>query len=290
MLVRRMFLTLLVCAMTCVTGTAQGLLESAVNEAREPAPPPAGDAPVEQHKSKSKKSHHHDDCDDSSSSDSSLFIAGVFLTGVAVTSPWWGPHQALGDDFARPSSFQAYPGQLESGYLLLGEERAEMGKPYSVRASVEYDNDFHDLSRIGTKLLVEGKQRWGVDTQWNQYFENRPNNVDELTTGDLNLVYRFAQSESVQFRSGLGVNFLHHRQQGTEAGFNFTYGFDWYPTKHLISSNELDWGYVGNASLFHLRSTIGVHFRRLETYIGYEYTNIETAELYGLVSGIRVWF
>ncbi|TWT32665.1 hypothetical protein [Blastopirellula retiformator] len=285
---RRSISTLLTLALLCATAKADGLLNSAVSEAREGPTPSSAPAPS----SSSKQSNHTDDdcsCDDSSSDSSGLFAGGVVLTLGALSSPWWGPHMALGDKFGVPSSFRDYPGQSTPGYMIIGEEWAERGKPYSVRTSVEYDNDFSDLSRIGTKLLVESKQRWGVDTQWNQYFENRPGRVDELTTGDVNLTFRFAQSETMQFRSGLGVNFLHDRS-GTDAGFNFTYGVDWYPTKLLISSSELDWGYVGNASLFHFRTTLGIHYRRLETYIGYDYTNIETVELNGLVSGIRVWF
>lgn len=289
MLVRRPVLTLLACALLCATASAQGLLDSAVYEAREPATPDAAPPQSQESAPKRKRGQHEDDCEPCSANSGSLYAAGAFIVGGAITSPWWGPHLALGDKFGVPSSFRHYPGQAEPGYMWIGDQTAAVGKPYSVRASVEYDNDFQDLSRIGTKLLVESKQRWGIDTQWNQYFENRPGRVDELTTGDLNLTFRFAQSETMQFRSGLGVNFLHNRG-GTDAGFNFTYGVDWYPTKLLISSTEIDWGYVGNASLFHFRSTLGIHYRRLETYVGYDYTNIESVELNGLVSGIRVWF
>lgn len=287
-LVRQSVATFLALALFCAPVGAQGLLDSAVHEAREPPTPDAAPA-AKQSSHENKESHGHDHSDRCPTEDRQIFVIGVYLSIAAITSPWWGPHLALGDQFSAPSSFRDYPGQTDPGYMWIGEDWSATGKPYSVRASVEYDNDLEDLSRIGTKLLVETKQRWGIDTQWNQYFENRPGRVDELTTGDLNLTFRFAQSETMQFRSGLGVNFLHNRG-GTDAGFNFTYGVDWYPTKLLISSTEIDWGYVGNASLFHFRTTLGVHYRRLETYVGYDYTNIETVELNGLVSGIRVWF
>jgi hypothetical protein len=38
------------------------------------------------------------------------------------------------------------------------------------------------------------------------------------------------------------------------------------------------------------RTTAGVLFHGVETYVGYEYTDIGRAHWNGLVAGLRVWF
>ena len=269
---------------------AQGLLRAATNETRTVDPPSSSSDDEPEHKKKKKSYSSSDDGDACDDADAQLTIMGLYATGVVVTSPYWAPVQMLGDSQDQPGLFQRFPNDIASGYMLKGEEWSHLGKPLSIRASTEYETDFQDLSRIGTKLLVEGTGRWGIDTQWNEYFENNPaGGTDELTTGDLNLVYRFAESEYAQFRSGLGVNYLSD-QIGTEWGINFTYAADVYPCDNVIWSSELDVGKVGSASLLNIRSTGGLQWKRAEMFGGFQYTNFEGTELSGFITGFRFWF
>lgn len=77
---------------------------------------------------------------------------------------------------------------------------------------------------------------------------------------------------------------------GNDAGFNFTYGGDWFPIRPFIVSSELDWGEIGHASLFHARITTGVQWHRGEIYAGYDYLDVGNAQLDAWVAGLRLWF
>jgi hypothetical protein len=76
----------------------------------------------------------------------------------------------------------------------------------------------------------------------------------------------------------------------SEFGFNFTYGGDIYPIKPLVISAELDAGWIGEAWLIHLRSTVGVQWKQVEVYTGYDYLEIGQVQLDGFVAGVRVTF
>jgi len=167
-----------------------------------------------------------------------------------------------------------------------------IGEPYtwSARVRSDYAENFDGLSRVGGHLLVSSASRWELDTEMNYLQERLPGHTrDHLWLGDCNVQYRFAQSERVQFRAGLGFNWLDD-PANTDFGFNFTYGFDVFPRKPFVLSTELDWGTLGSAEAFHFRTTAGALVGGFETYVGYEYRDIDRFHFNGLVAGVRVWF
>ena len=115
------------------------------------------------------------------------------------------------------------------------------------------------------------------------------NRYDELWVGDCNLIFRFAQSPHMQWRTGLGLNWLDD-PIGTDFGFNFTYGVDWFPRKPWVVSAELDWGTLGRAELFHFRTTVGAVIHGMEAYTGYEYYDVDRTQINALIGGVRLWF
>ncbi|GAA4439533.1 hypothetical protein [Bremerella cremea] len=269
----------------------QGLLSAASSESRADDPDPP--------KPKKKKKHHHydDDCDDDDSFGDALAeaafaaILSSFIPKRTTTvyTTQTGPTVSQ-EIIALPGYFSDYPYQHEFGYMLMGDEWYGIGKTSSIRASVEHGNDFQDLTRIGTKLLVEGTSKWGLDMQWDEYFENlSAGGTDQLSMGDINLMYRFGQGYHNQLRFGLGANYLHDRH-GSEYGLNFTGGYDAYLGKPWIWSTEFDLGKVGSADLFRFRTTLGLQWKRAEVFAGYQYTNLEGIELDGFLSGLRIWF
>ena len=136
---------------------------------------------------------------------------------------------------------------------------------------------------------MEHSSRFGIDAEADYRYEDLGLGTDDLWTGDVNLVFRFAQSETVQMRSGIGVGWLSD-QLGTEAGFNFTYGGDWTPADPWIFSADIDWGRLGETSVFHGRATAGVKYHRLEIYTGYDYYDLGDTAINGLIGGVRLWF
>jgi len=95
-----------------------------------------------------------------------------------------------------------------------------------------------------------------------------------------------SQSEDIQFRAGLGVNWLSD-SIGAVFGFNFTYGLDYFPRKPWVFSTSFDLGTLGEAGLFHNQTTVGVVVRRFEVFTGFDYYHIGDGELSGWISGLR---
>ena len=224
---------------------------------------------------------HHHGCDGCNSMGEVLGIAALW----ALSSPYWAPHGALGDDFAVPMYFQDYPYDTCPGALC-----RVPGRFWSGRLRSDYGDDFNDLSRISGHLLLTTSERWGLDTEATRWEERLPEGgVDRLWTGDANIVFRFAQDEQFQFRSGLGFNWLQDRVD-TDYGWNFTYGLDFFPCKPWVLSATLDSGRVGETSIFHFRATAGLMVNRVEVYTGYDHFAIGDQEINTLVGGLRVWF
>ena len=229
--------------------------------------------------------HHHDD-----ENDFELWAGLGVVIGTGLTAPFWGPVAILDDDYDVPGYFPTYPykGQLE-GHMMFHPWLPEEPFPWSSRASVEYADSFNDVANVNTKLLFESTKRWGIDSEIGYRTEKLQSGFkDDLFVGDLNVVYRFAQSEHWQFRSGVGVNWLTD-DIDSNFGFNFTYAVDYFPRSPWVFSSELDWGKLGNSSLIHLRSTAGVLFHGGEVYIGVDLYDVGASDTTTMISGVRVW-
>jgi hypothetical protein len=151
--------------------------------------------------------------------------------------------------------------------------------------------ELDSLDRFGAQALFETSSRWGADAsfyRWSEDFDPPTLAADSLWTGDCNLLFRFVQSEHVQMRTGLGMNWLAD-DRDSDFGFNFTYGGDVFPARPFVFSADLDWGWLGSAGLFHFRSTAGVILGPLEIFTGYDYYDVGRAQFDGLIAGLRLW-
>jgi len=278
--------------------TAQTLsgFRNAVRTPSLPAP-----APRQECEKDDDHDHYHyepfDDCDDDDDDDDdecdrcdndSELGEAVF---VCLTSPFWAPPLILGDDYGEVGEFHSYPYKRDSiGAMMIDAPSGSHVKWWHGRAQAEYAHDLDRLSRITGKVLVDTKHRIGFDSEINWRQEEligRPS--DELWSGDTNVLFRFAQSENVQMRAGIGVNYFTD-PIGTETGFNFTYGGDWMPVDPWIVSGEMDWGKLGSATLFHARMTVGIQLHHVEVYTGYDYFDLGHVHSDDIIAGIRLWF
>lgn len=288
---RLQVLVALCCA--AVLACPPGLLAdgSLINLREEVAGSPDGDGEPEPPKQKRKRRRRDDfDCDDDDGESLlGVLLKPVFVAGVAAaTSPFWGPPKAVGDDFTFDTSFTSHPYDGPGGWLDL-EGRATQ-KPWLVRLSGEYGDGFDGHQRIGGKLRLDTTWRLGVDASWDYRREDLSRGRhDRLWTGDCNAIFRFAQSEHLAMRTGFGVNWL-NSDTVDDIGFNFTYGGDWFPADPWVISGEIDWGRLGDAGLFHARGTVGVQIENAEIYIGYDYFDVDSVTLDGIVAGIGLWF
>jgi len=289
---RAILLAAMVSAILCGTSpaSANGWLGTLRDDVRtsDPAPPP------KKKKKKDGDTHFHftyndcdcDDCDD----DGGLSELAFWFGAYTITSPIWGPCAAVGDDYSVEYTFPRFPyGGGRPGYMRIPVD-AEPGRRFAGRLRVDYADNFDDLERIGGRLLLSTSTRFGLDTGMSRFEESLHGGAyDHLWLGNLNVVYRFAQSPRSQWRIGLGMNWLDDPID-TDYGFNFTYGFDFFPRRPWVFSTEIDWGTLGHAELFHFRTTAGAILGPVESYVGYEYWDIDRAQSNALLAGVRVWF
>ncbi len=248
--------------------------------------PPASQAPESPTPNRSGKSDSGWNFD---IDDAPLWIYGLIAVGAGVTSPIWGPHYLLDDDFSNAGYFRPFPYDAGLDYI----EKAwspGIARPLAVRLDAEYATSFDRLDNLAGHLLVETAPRFGLAASWT-YLDGRlaDGGHDTLSLGDCDLVYRFAQAPWAEFRSGCGLNWMADSGRA-DLGFNFMYAADFYPCKPWVISSELDGGTLGRAGLFRFRTTAGVVLHGVETYIGYEYTDISQAHWNGLIGGLRLWF
>jgi len=226
---------------------------------------------------------------DSSSGDGDSLAGELFI--YAFLAPFALPHAILEDDFSLDTFFPRFPyDNGQPGYLTAQSNGSGVRRGWAGRVSVENGNDFDGLNRTGAQFLLETTTRFGVQGRFD-YFRERLDCgcTDNLSLGSTELTYRFAQHPNMQMSAGLGLNVLDDRFR-THYGFNFTYGADIFPVKPLVVSLSMDAGNVGHAGLFRARGTVGVLYRGLELFTGYDYLNIGGVDLQGPLAGLRLWF
>lgn len=246
--------------------------------------------------------------------------SSVYMSDTMLKEWSAGARGSVAPDFERrvlvdlpaPSHFPRYPYQHANGYMVSNLWPAGVGNSFgnafhpdpfdcdlwptrprrwAARVRADYGDSLDDdITRIGGHLLLSTSSRWGLDTEMSYLKETfSGGGEDHLWIGDCNVVYRFAQSERMQWRTGLGFNWLDDPVD-TDFGFNFTLGADFYPKKPWILSGTLDWGTLGHAEFFKFRSTVGVILYGMETYAGIEYYDIGDTQISSLIGGVRVWF
>jgi hypothetical protein len=283
---------------------AQGLLQSLRDDVRSASGDSAPDGGEGDEHAKNQRDKH---CDGASSwssdveddAETSLLVGLGKLAFLAATSPVWLPKSLIDDTSFAPGCFARYPYRCDlDGYMAPDTEFMRQQYPglendrygWIVRLRGEYGGDFDNLSRAGGQLLIDTASRWGMDAEANYLREEPPaHQPDQLWLGDVNVVYRFAQSPMLQMRTGLGFNWLAD-DLGSDVGFNFTYSGDFFPAEPWIVSAEIDWGKLGHAGLFHGRASVGVHFHRVELYVGYDYLDVGDTQMNSAVSGVRIWY
>lgn len=279
----------------CFSGSVlaqDGRLESVRSEVRTPK----ADTP-----SASSTSSGSNPSDHSSSfleEDDDLSKLGAYAAFYVVTSPFTIPVAMVGDDYRSNAVFNSYPYaerwdglmQMGRGEMIDGVSPASWDHLLSVRAAAEAGTDFSGVNRLGLSFLVDTMTRFGIGGSV-QFFEEdkRALETDRLVIGDINALFRFAQSQRWQYRAGIGMRFMDDRKQ-TDLGFNFVYGWEWFPKEPYTFSAQLEAGTLGNASVFRATGRMSLVWKHAEAYVGYDYLRIGSTDLQGPMIGLRLWF
>ena len=188
-------------------------------------------------------------------------------------------------------SFARYPyADRVDGYMSYPSYAPARTETGSRRITFEFGSDFDATDRWTTSFLFEGQSGWGLDGDWNYYTERLAAGVqDNLKTGDINLLFRFAEMDHMQWRIGAGINWFDSRTV-SDGGINLTTRLDIFPVKPLVMTGEVDYGWVGGAEMFHGSLSAGFMWDRVELFTGYDFRKIGGVELEGPMFGVRLWW
>jgi hypothetical protein len=218
------------------------------------------------------------------SRDACEFILRVLM------APYWIPASMSGDDYEKAGYFLRYPYRDERpGSMYITPPDGLRHRDWQAELAFEYADNFDDLARYGGHLRLSTTSRVDVETNWNTLAEETPRGNDHVTIGDVDLLFRFAQSERLQMRSGIGANWFDDHQ-GAVAGFNFRYGADYFPCRPWHLAALCDLGELGKAGLVHVRSTAGITYARWELFTGYDYRKIGSVHFGGPLAGVQFRF
>ena len=220
---------------------------------------------------------------------------GTFL-GLFLSSPFWLPHVALDDSLTGIRGyFLPYPyasGEAGSVKTLGSHLPAPLSEArrYSSRLLVENYWDAGDIRSLRGRFVFTTTSRFGFDAALTRMEEDLGGGVtDRLSIGRAHVLFRFAQGPSAQMRVGLGGTWMSD-DVGTEGGFEFVYEGDFFPRKPIVLSGSIGLGALGEASVFHLRATVGAMLGRWEAFAGYDLLEVDSVTVSGPGLGVRCWF
>jgi|SRR5262245_51894011 len=238
-----------------------------------------------------------------SSGSAEAFGLLVIGAGLVATSPFWLPNAIWDEGYAKPGVYTSYPYADSTGYMQFGDDAAiqcdepdcgfwdaKRRKRWALRLSLEDGNDFGGINRLGGQLFLDTAWRVGVLANANFYHERLTGDrFDDTWLGDLNLTWRFTQSERVQFHLGVGARWQLDRVKD-ELGINLLYRAEVYPLRHTYLAGLFEFGTLHEAWVFHGRAEFGLNYRRWQGIAGYDWLLIGETSLQGPFLGLRVWF
>ena len=271
-------------------GSLQGLTAATgrTGRATVPSPPAASNSRNPQHLHLAEHGHYYEG--DDSTDELELFFLSNMVAAWVLSLPVTVPRTIFGDD-QTPGGFIKYPfARAHTGSMMMNPMQGDAVESSHLRIRVDYADNFIAQQKISTHFIFELRNRLGVDASFDYLRENvGVGQHEQLWVGDVNMVWRFAQAENAQMRIGLGMNWQ-RTFVGTENGINFTYGGDFYLSEPQVISADLDWGRLGSAGLFRIRTTYGRQIARAKIYVGHEYLSIGDFKKNFLITGMSFDF
>jgi hypothetical protein len=229
-----------------------------------------------------------------------------FVFSAIVLSPFVVPHIIVESD-APPDgwSLGSYPyADGTSGYLRkyvpppaqddapAPDLRRKFAFQLGVEGLASLGGDYGRVQASGRILSI---YRFDLDAAYGYYVERAPGGgVGWAGLGQAHLTYRFAQSDHVHFRAGIGARHWTDAT-GWGAGPDVLYAIDVFWGRPMTTSLEASGGLLGHAFAGELRGSVGVLVGQAEVFAGFDgvwigAANQPTAYLGGPVAGVRAYF
>ena len=268
----RLLTTTLAIALAFAASSANGGKLGAVREAvRSESKEDSGKKEKDRKNDRNRRGRGHRDCGDGDSFNwISIFVSDAPATSTTASQTY----------SSNPTNQQAVTAQSISTTL----DQYHWGNRFTGFAG----DDSETLKHGAFQWLAQSPGSLGLDVSGTRFEETVGSIKDRLWVGDANIVYEPIVG-AVRGRLGVGVNWLHD-SAGFDMGTNFTAGFDWTMMDFLITTAEVDFGSIGEASLFHGQVTVGMQLGPTELFAGYNKYDLGGVELDGTIFGMRLRF
>ena len=237
----------------------------------------------------------HDDDDDMSAE-----VAAAFMK--LVLFPWTIPHIML-EQAGEPERmerhrclgtyarvpFQNGPGVLRNGCDEPSHD--EMSGLIGLSSESGFMLQQVVPASVAVRFLLPKRLELSTRADW--WFDVAEGSNDRAWMNTTNLVYRFAQSQRVDLRTGAGLRY--YKLDDPRFGLDLLYGIDVYGRRPIVFRVELHAGILGDAGFGQARATLGGMIGRVELYAGYDHTYLSDgqgagAKIGGPIAGVRAWF
>lgn len=215
-------------------------------------------------------------------------IVGSVIWGV-LFMPVAAPRWLLNDD-GHYANFSDYPFADDVANMVITPDRKRNRKFMRARVLTEYGDNIDRPQKISTRVLLDTRSRIGVDASFDYLREQTGGGEHGQTwLGDVNAVFRFAQSEQAEFRAGVGVAWQAD-SLGSASGANFTYGGNVYLSVPHMVDFDLDLGRIREAGLTRFRTGYWFYLHRLRARLGYENLRVGSFDANYMSGGVGIDF
>ncbi len=177
------------------------------------------------------------------------------------------------------------------------DDWASGGQSWAAQVSLDGARIDADTLRLRPRFRLFTPSRLELDAEVAIYREvlgaadriELDRDVDWMTVSTVHAAIRFAQSQAVQFRLGVGPRLM-TTPDAAFMGWDLSYGVEAFPLRPFILAGSASMGTVGSAFVTELRGSVGVVVSAVEITIGGERLQIGDTVLAGPTAGVRVWF
>ncbi|OVE76486.1 hypothetical protein BVX98_05770 [bacterium F11] len=208
-------------------------------------------------------------------------IMGTFLVVYILGSPFHLPYSALNDEYGKPFGYQSYPFEEGNGLLNQSPKHWSFNTNFLIQVlpgdTIGYRGDAH--------LTVE--KRFNLETSLTKYEERINNRMEYLSFTEVLGTVTFAKNNNWNFRAGLGLERISGEK--VKNGMKFVYKVRLF--QKPIQAN-LDLGVTTGlgSPLWEIAPRVGLHFNRIEGFVGYRQKRISGENIRGPEFGLRFWF
>ncbi|MFH1378604.1 MAG: hypothetical protein ABIH86_07620 [Planctomycetota bacterium] len=260
------------------TGLAAGILDEARNDVQ--TPNDSGQTHSSSHRPRHNGHIHVEE---------TALAFELFM--YVFTSPFWLPYQLLESEEGLPDSMQFHIAPyIADGRTYMTPDVID--RPFAPGcASFEIAQINSNTQRISGRARIEGFWRFGLDVGIHRFEEELSGGgYDAIQFEDLFVTIRFAQSERIQLRTGLGWRVFDDDLGPDRQGWAFLYAIDIQPFDPFVASFAFDVGGVGNAVVSRTRIEAGAVISIVEPYVGVEWFRVDNTELDSVFAGVRIYF